>query len=177
MHIPLPRRDLLRRDPETRALRALSQGLKRLPPKHRPDEALQVVADLARRLTSARYAALAVSDNDDRTIGFVTSGLSEDELRGLKTPPQGHGPLGSLRADGRPVYIDDLEQHERSFGFPGRHPQMRALLGVPVWANNRVRGSLYVTDHTGGRRFGDNEERVLVTLARHATKVIERDWY
>lgn len=172
MRIPQPRRD-----PETRALRALAQGLTRLPPKHRPDEALQVVADLARRLTSARYAALAVSDNDDRTIGFVTSGLSAEELRGLKTPPQGHGPLGSLRADGRAVYIEDVQQHERAFGFPGRHPRMRALLGVPVWAHNRVRGSLYVTNSAGGRHFTDRDERLLVTLARHATKVIEQDWY
>lgn len=158
-------------------MRALAQGLTQLPPRHRPDEALQVVADLARRLTSARYAALAVSDNDDRTIGFVTSGLSEQELRGLKTPPQGHGPLGSLRADGRPVYIEDVQEHERSFGFPGRHPKMRALLGVPLWANNRVRGSLYVTNAAGERRFDERDELALVTLARHATKVIEQDWY
>lgn len=168
---------LLRRDPETRALRALSQRLHRLPKRHRPDDALQVVADLARSLTSARYSALAVTDSGDRTIGFVTSGLSSEELRGLRTPPQGHGPLGSLRADGRPVHIENVEQHEHAFGFPPRHPEMQAFLGVPLWADGEVRGALYVTDRSRGRSFSDEQEKILVTLARHASTVIEEEWY
>ena len=168
---------LLRRDPETRALRALAQALRRLPAAQRPDEALQVVADLARRLTAARYCALSVTDEHDVTLGFVTSGLSDRELRRLRTPPQGHGPLGSLRADGRPVRYDDVGSQRRSFGFPPSHPEMKALLGVPLWAGGEVRGSLYVTDRSGGRAFTDDDERLLLTLARHASKVIEQDWY
>ena len=88
---------LLRRDPETRALCALARGVERLPERRRPEESLQLVADLARRLTRAKYSALAVTDEHDRTQGFVTSGLSKDDLRGLRTPPQAHGPLSSLR--------------------------------------------------------------------------------
>lgn len=168
---------LLRRDPETRALRALSQALAHLPARRRPDEALQVVVDLARRLTAARYAALAVTDRHDRTVGFVTAGLSPEELRGLRTPPQGHGPLGSLRADGRPVRYEHVEEHERAFGFPPRHPQMTNLLGVPLWADGEVRGSLYVTDRSGRHPFDDEDEQALLTLARHASAVIEREWY
>ncbi|MSQ41865.1 MAG: GAF domain-containing protein [Dehalococcoidia bacterium] len=175
--LPSPRLSLLRRDPETRALRALAQALRRLPPRHRPDEALQVVVDLAQRLTAARYGALAVTDEHDRTVGFVTAGLSEQELRGLRAPPQGHGPLGALRADGRPVRYDDVQQHARAFGFPRRHPRMQALLGVPIWARGVVRGSLYVTDRAGGRPFSGGDERVLLTLAGHASKVIEIEWY
>ena len=168
---------LLRRDPETRALRALSQALRHLPPRRRPDDALQVVSDLARRLTAARYAALAVTDRHDHTVGFVASGLSEQEIRALRTPPQGHGPLGSLRADGRPVRYDDVGEARRAFGFPPHHPQMTALLGVPLWAGGHVRGSLYVTDRAGGRPFTDDDERLLLTLAGHASRVIEEEWY
>ena len=168
---------LLQRDPEARALRALSQALPRLPASHRPEEALQPVADLARRLTRARYSALAVTDEHDYTIGFVTSGLSPDQLRRLRTPPQGHGPLGSLRADGRPVYFDNVQEFEGAFGFPPTHPRMATLLGVPLWAGGCVRGSLYVTDRDGGRPFENEDERALLTLARHASKVIEEQWY
>lgn len=168
---------LLRRDPETRALRALSQALRRLPERRRPDESLRVVADLARRLTNARYCALNVTDQHDRTLGFITSGMTEEELRGLKVPPQGHGPLGALRADGRPVRYENVQEHRKAFGFPPRHPQMTTMLGVPIWAEGHVRGSLYVTDRSGGRPFTDDDERVLVTLAAHASQVIEREWY
>jgi GAF domain-containing protein len=168
---------LLRRDPEARALRALADALRELPERHRPEEALQIVVDISRRETKARYAALAVTDEHDRTQGFVTSGMTAEELRGLRVPPQGHGPLGALRADGRPVRYDDVSNARRSFGFPPKHPSMRSLLGVPVWAQGNVRGSLYVTDRSDGKPFDDDDERLVVTLAEHASKVIEQEWY
>jgi GAF domain-containing protein len=172
--------DLVRRvrhDPETRALRALARGTRTLPARRRPEVALQLVSDLARSLTKASYAALAVTDEHDYTEGFVVSGLDDVELRYLKTPPQGHGPLGSLRLDGHPVRYEDVREHARAFGFPSNHPEMQRLMGVAIWANGEVRGALYVTDRRDGKPFDDDDERVLITLADHASKVIETEWY
>jgi GAF domain-containing protein len=168
---------LVRRDPERRALRALAARVARLPARRNPEMSLQVVADLARELTRARYAALAITDREDRTEGFVTSGLPPEALLRLRTPPQGHGPLGSLREDGRPVRFDDVQQHARAFGFPPHHPDMKALVGVAIWVHGEVRGSLYVTDRRDGRAFDADDERTLTTLAAHASQVIEREWY
>lgn len=168
---------LIRRDPERRALHALSRRVAKLPPRHRPDESLQVVADLARDLTRARYAALAVTDRYDRTEGFITSGLSPGQLARLRTPPQGHGPLGSLRYDGRPVRFDDVREHARAFGFPSHHPDMQMLCGVAIWVHGEVRGALYVTDRSDGQAFSEEDERLLTTLAAHASTVIETEWY
>jgi GAF domain-containing protein len=163
-------------DPEYRALLRLAEATRGFTPQ-RPEDSLQIVVDLAREMTEARYAALGVSDENDRTEGFVTSGLTKAQLRGLKVPPQGHGPLGSLRSDGRPVRIDDLDAHEKAAGFPPKHPEMKTMLGVPIWAHGEVRGSLYVTDRNGGEPFTADDEAVLVTLARHAGNVVEHDWY
>ena len=171
------RRLLARRDPEARALRALARELEQLPPRRRADADLQVIAELARNETRAKYSALAVTDTADRTQGFFTAGLTDEELRRLRTPPQGHGPLGSLRADGRPVRYDNVQEHRKAFGFPPRHPEMRSLLGVPLWADGQVRGSLYVTDRSDGKAFDDDDELLLLTLARHASQVIEERWY
>jgi GAF domain-containing protein len=164
-------------DPESRALRRLAHELAEREERLKPLDALQIVVDLAREMTSARYAALAVTDAQDRTEGFVTSGLTAEELRGLRTPPQAHGPLGSMRGDGRPVRIDNLDGHPMSFGFPPRHPRMNSLLGVPIWAWHEVRGSLYVTDKNGAHAFERDDEILLSVLARHAANVIEKDWY
>ena len=163
-------------DAEYRTLLRLAEVV-RGPRPRRPEEALQQVVDLARELTNARYAALGVSDENDMTEGFVTSGLSKAQLRGLKVPPQGHGPLGSLRSDGKPVRIDSLDEHPKAFGFPPKHPTMKTMLGVPIWANGEVRGSLYVTDRDGGNPFTDDDVAVLLTLARHAGTIVEREWY
>lgn len=165
------------RDPEYRALLALARMLRTAPRPRTPLDALQLVVDLAREMTGAKYAALAVSDEHDRTEGFVTSGLTRAQLRGLKVPPQGHGPLGRLRTDGRPVRYDDLDNAPNAFGFPPKHPTMKTLLGVPIWCRGEVRGSLYVTDRNGGEPFTDDDEAMLLVLARHAGGIVERDWY
>jgi len=167
----------VRRDPETRALRALARSLKTLRSNHRPDESLQLLADLARELTGAAYSALAITDADNNTEGFFVAGVDAATLRRLKTAPQGHGPLGSLRYDGRPVRFEDVGEHAKAFGFPSNHPQMQRLLGVAIWASAEVRGSLYVTDREDGQIFDDDDERILLTLADHASKVVETEWY
>ena len=164
-------------DPERRALMALAGRLPTLQARHTPDQALQVVVDLARELTGARYGALAVTDRTDRVEGFVVSGLESNELLRLRTPPQGHGPLGSLREDGRPVHFSDVQQHAKAFGFPSHHPEMRALVGVAIWVHGEVRGALYVTDREDGAAFDRDDERLLTTLAAHASTVIETQWY
>ncbi len=164
---------LRHRDPEYRALRRLA-GLETL---DHPLDALQQVADLARELTRARYGAIVVTDADDRVEGFVVSGLTPGEERKLKAPPLGHGPLGTMRQDGLAVRIDDLEQHAKAFGFPPKHPEMKTLLGVPVWAGTTLRGALYVTDREGGKPFRDADEVTLQVLARHAASIIAERWY
>ena len=174
---PAPVDDRVEHDPERRALAALAARLPSLPERHTPDQALQVVVDLARELTGTRYAALAVTDSADRVEGFMVSGLESAELMRLRTPPQGHGPLGTLREDGRPVRFEDVQQHAKAFGFPSHHPEMRALAGVAIWAHGEVRGALYVTDRQDGVQFDREDERMLTTLAAHASSVIETEWY
>jgi len=164
------------RDPEYRALRRLARATARGEPD-RPLDALQQVADLAKELTSARYAALTITGDKDYVEGFVVSGLTPEEERKLKAPPQGHGPLGTMRQDGLPVRIDDLGEHARAFGVPPKHPEMKTLLGVPIWVDGAVRGALYVTDRNGGKPFRDSDQVVLQVLSRHAGHVIASRWY
>ena len=165
-----------RRDPEYRALRRLARTTARGVPD-RPLDALQQVTDLARELTSARYAALTITGENDYVEGFVVSGLTPAEERKLKAPPQGHGPLGTMRQDGLSVRIDDLGKQGKAFGFPPKHPEMKTLLGVPIWVAGAVRGALYVTDRNGGRPFRDGDQQVLQVLARHAGHIIATRWY
>lgn len=164
------------RDPEEVALRGLAKLTGNGVPE-KPVDALEQVAGLARQLTKARYGALVVIDQKDNVEGFVVSGLTEEEERKLKAPPQGHGPLGTMRQDGLSVRIDDLGEYAASFGFPPQHPGMKTLLGVPIWTGGSVRGALYVTDRNGGRPFRDGDEVMLKVLARHAGTVIETSWY
>lgn len=171
-----PRRGRVSRDPEYRALRELAARNRKAPPKT-PHDALQHIADVAHALTHATYSALAVTGTDDYVEGFIVSGMSEGALAMLKGPPQGHGPLGTMRQDGLPVHLKDVSMDAKAFGFPPKHPPMRELLGVPILAGGEVRGALYVTDRKGGRHFGDGDKQMLDVLAHHAGLVIARSWY
>lgn len=166
-----------RRDGEIEALVRLAELHARFPNPRRPDAVLQGICDLAHALSRGRYAALAITDEHDCTEGFYISGLDQKELQGLRVPPAGHGPLGSLRSDGKPVRIDDLDNHPKAFGFPPKHPVMQRMLGVPIWANGIVRGSMYVTDRADDQPFDDEDERAMVTLARHVSFIVEKYWF
>jgi GAF domain-containing protein len=170
------RRSFFDRDPEYRALRMLASRNRKHPPRT-PTDALQHVVDVARQMTEGTYGALAVTGETDYVEGFMVSGMDEKALDTLKGPPQGHGPLGSMRQDGLPIHIDDVSRHAKAFGFPPRHPEMKALLGVPIIASGRVRGALYVTDRKHGKPFTDEDRGILNVLAHHAALIIDASWY
>jgi GAF domain-containing protein len=169
------RRGLLDRDPEYRALTLLAKKNRKHPPKT-PLDALQHVVDTARELTDGTYGALAVTGVNDYVEGFVVSGMDKNALASLKGPPQGHGPLGTMRMDGLAVHLRDVTQHEKAFGFPPKHPDMKELLGVPIFCGSDVRGALYVTDRRRGD-FSEDDQQVLRVLSRHAALIIEASWY
>ena len=171
-----PKRGILDRDPEYRALRKLAGRNKKHLPRT-PHDALQHVVDVARDMTAGTFGALAVTSATDYVEGFIVSGMDEKALAMLKGPPQGHGPLGTMRQDGRPVHLLDVGEHEKAFGFPPKHPPMKELLGVPIFCGAEIRGALYVTDRRNGREFGAEDKLVLEVLARHAALIIAASWY
>lgn len=164
------------RDTEYAALRNLSQRNRKQPPRT-PHDALQHVVDVAREMTQGTYGALAVTSPTDYVEGFIVSGMDDAALARLKGPPQGHGPLGSMRQDGLPVRLTDVSQHEKAFGFPPKHPPMKELLGLPIFFRGEVRGALYVTDKRNGKPFGPDDEQILKVLSRHAGLIIDASWY
>lgn len=163
-------------DVEADALRRLAEQ-RRASPGRTPLDHLQHVVDVAREMTHGTYGALAVTGTNDYVEGFVVSGVDGAALNALKSAPQGHGPLGTMRQDGLPVKLDDVARHARAFGFPPKHPYMKSLLGVPIFASGEVRGALYVTDRRDGGQFDDHDEAALRALARHAGLIIAASWY
>lgn len=134
---------------------------------------LQRIVELAVEITGARYGALGVLGDDRRITRFVTAGISADERAAIGDPPTGHGVLGVLIDEARPIRLDDLSRDPRSFGFPPNHPTMRSFLGAPVRALGRVFGNIYLTDKRGADAFDGEDEESLVVLATQAGVAIE----
>src|SRR5690606_8593396 len=82
--------------------------------------------------------------------------------------PRGHGVLGLLIADPRPLRLSDMSTHPASVGFPPHHPPMHTFLGVPVRVGGEVFGNLYLTEKSGGQEFTEDDEVVVQALAAAA---------
>ncbi len=137
------------------------------------DEVLQRVADQARLVTGARYAALGVFDEEGVVATFTTAGLSPEERARIGALPRGRGLLGHLQKERAPIRLRDLHDHPASVGFPAHHPQMRSFIGTPILLRGEVLGNLYLTEKQGASEFTDDDLEALETLAAQAAIAIE----
>jgi K+-sensing histidine kinase KdpD len=139
------------------------------------EHVLQILVDVARELVDARYAALGVINTEGTGLSdFVTSGMSHDLRARIGDLPTGKGILGLLIRDARPLRLRDLTGHPASAGVPANHPRMRSFMGVPVIAQGRVFGNLYVTEKKGVDEFSEEDLALLEVLATQAAVAIER---
>jgi len=134
---------------------------------------LDRIVTSACRITGARYGALGVLGDDDDLADFITWGVTEEDRRLIGDHPHGHGILGLLVKDPRPLRLEHLQQHPDAFGLPPNHPPMETFLGVPVRIRGTVFGNLYLTEKEGGAAFTEQDERLVVALANAAGYVIE----
>lgn len=135
---------------------------------------LRHITEVAADLADAQYAALGVLDAaGTRLDEFVTVGVDAEVREAIGELPKGHGVLGLLIVDARPIRLPDLTAHPDSFGFPPGHPPMRSFLGVPILIGDRVFGNLYLTEKQGAEEFSDEDEEVVVAVAAAAAVAID----
>lgn len=137
-------------------------------------EILRRVADEARKLTSAAYAALGVLDESKTGLAeFITSGMTQEETLALGPLPIGKGLLGAVIESGEPIRLSDLGTDPRSVGVPEGHPIPKTFLGVPVMVRGKVIGNLYLINKALEADFTEQDESLVKMLAAQAAVAIE----
>jgi signal transduction histidine kinase len=135
---------------------------------------LDRIVTTAVELVDARYGALGILDpSGTRVDEFVAVGVDDDTRAAIGRLPEGHGILGTLISDARPLRLPDLGQHPDSYGFPPHHPEMRSFLGVPISIRGAPYGNLYLTDKAGGALFTQQDEDLVVALASVAAVAVD----
>lgn len=124
-------------------------------------------------ITGARYGALGVLGRSGGLAEFITHGIDAQLRERIGPEPSGHGILGLLIADPRPLRLPRIADHPESYGFPAHHPPMETFLGVPVRVHGRVFGNLYLTDKAGGAEFTKQDEHLVGILATAAGFVVQ----
>ncbi len=135
---------------------------------------LRQIVGSAADLVGARYAALGVLDPaGDGLSEFVHVGVDPVTVEAIGHLPEGHGILGLLIVDPRPVHLANLADHSDSIGFPAGHPPMESFLGVPIRVRGQVFGNLYLTEKVGGTEFSAEDEQLVSALASAAGVAVE----
>jgi signal transduction histidine kinase len=138
------------------------------------DAVLQRLVEAAATLTEASYAALGVIDQRGRGLErFLTTGVSEEQIREIGDFPVGRGILGALIRDAEPLRLHDLSTDPRSVGFPPGHPPMKTFLGVPVVLRGVSYGNLYLTEKAAGEDFTEEDEEIVQLLGAQAAVAID----
>lgn len=170
---PLPDGSLPENSELSKRLQILSNAFVAITSELDLDKVLQLIADAAREVAGAQYAAIGVVDEHGIIKSFITSGLSKKEREKIGELPRGHGLLGVLIKQGQPLRIPKIADDPRSCGFPSNHPPMDSLLGVPVSIQGRVVGDLYMTNKIAADEFTAEDEWWLRIFARQAAVAIE----
>ncbi len=135
---------------------------------------LQRVAELARAIIGARYAAIGVlSDDHLRLEAFVTAGIDQETRLRIGPPPIGRGVLGLVMRERQVIRIRDLTAHPSAAGFPAGHPPMHSFLGVPIERRRGVFGILYLTEKIGQAEFTADDEHLARLLAAQTGAAVE----
>jgi len=130
-------------------------------------EALRYLAEAARELTGARYAAIGVAQGDG--LGFsdlVTAGFSPAEQAAFAASlPGSRG-----EADGVLRLLLEREEPLRLQVAPEEAGE--TFLGVPLRRGPMALGALYLTNKAGGKAFTEADEANVQALGVHATVAI-----
>lgn len=133
---------------------------------------LERIASTACEQAGARYAALGVLDDDGGLRQFITVGMTDDQIKRIAHPPEGHGLIGELMDTDAPLRVSVIQQHPRSSGFPQNHPRMVSFLGVPIRTGEKQLGQIYLTEKLESKEFTSDDEMIIQMLAGYAATAI-----
>jgi signal transduction histidine kinase len=136
------------------------------------EQVLQRIADAARDLLKARYAALGVPDGQGGLTHFIVSGISPADASKIDHLPVGRGLIGALMKDRESMRMAHMKDDDRAVGFPENHPPMDRFLGVPIQVGEDLFGLLYLTDREDGEPFSLGDQWLAETLAGYAALAI-----
>ena len=138
------------------------------------DATLDRIVRAACELSGARYGALGVLGPAAHEVSrLITHGLTDAQIAAIGPFPTGHGIVGLLITDPRPLRLRNIADHPQAQGFPPNHPKMRSFLGVPVKIRDTVYGNLYLADKLDRAEFSDEDEQLVLALAGAAGVMIE----
>ncbi|TNC48701.1 GAF domain-containing protein [Rubellimicrobium rubrum] len=143
---------------------------------------LDEITRAARRLVGTHQAVVSLTAGEDwaQVIPYVDLSDEYADWSDYRTPADGSGIYALVCETNRPMRMTqaEIEAHPCWQGFGAHakdHPPMRGWLAVPlVGRDGRNLGLIQLSDKEDGSEFDENDEAVIVQLARIASAAIEQ---
>ena len=104
-----------------------------------PLRVFQLIADEARIIVGARYAAVGRGTDRDRPFEpWISSGMPGDAIATLGHAPRPDGLLGAVVRDGRSIRLPDVARHPLFRGLPKGHPRWVRSWACPSFGTART---------------------------------------
>lgn len=133
---------------------------------------LERIVNLAREQVDATYAALGVVDEQGDLVQFIQAGMTPEQVERTGKLPIGKGLLGAMSKERSTIRVADVQEDQRSTGYPEGHPLMSSFLGVPIIQGENLLGQIYLTNKVNHPEFTEADARVIETLAAYAAVAI-----
>lgn len=153
-------------------LRALIKANRAVTDELELSSVLRRIVAAAIELVDAKYGAIGVMAPHGGLEQFIHVGMPVEDAERIGHLPTGHGLLGVVIDEARPIRLEDFSHDPRSVGLPAHHPPMASFLGVPITVRDEVFGNLYLTNKRDGP-FSGEDEHLLGALAATAGVAIE----
>ncbi|MCI0844328.1 MAG: GAF domain-containing protein, partial [Chloroflexi bacterium] len=158
---------------------ALYRISNRLAGAHDTDEVLDLIVNEAARLVGVPFANILLLEMDSLASGAATeaSAQSFKELDLSFKVEEGTSLAGHVMATKKPLFGDAAAkllkpENLRLIEAQGLDPAAAGM--VPLLANGRSIGTLYVGDNVSGRRFTEDEISLLSAFADQASLALEK---
>lgn len=139
---------------------------------HTYEQVLERIAQVARDLIQANYAALGIPDGHGGLTYFKVSGMTPEQMRQMDHLPVGRGLIGAIMREQHTLRLAQMRDDVRSVGFCPAHPLMQSFLGTPVRVGDQLFGMLYLCDKRDGQPFTERDEWLIETIAGYAALAI-----
>jgi GAF domain-containing protein len=148
-------------------LRRFLDLIARLPSITRLDDTLQLITDEVVELVRAETGSLLLLDQETNELVFeVATGRPGEEVVKYRIPP-GHGVVGWVVDNARPVMVSHPQDDPRFYGRldAAGNFQTRSILAAPLITANTVIGVLELVNAADRSAFDEGDMRVAVALA------------
>ena len=153
-------------------LSRLTEAILRISQDLELDTVLQEIADSARSLTDARYAAITTQDEMGELQDLVFSGLSDEEIQEVVAFPNGMALFHYLSRLQTPLRTRDFVAHADLAGFPSFVPAISSFLSAQIGTGSEQVGTIYIGEKERGQDFTFEDEETLELFAAQAATAI-----